>query len=198
LPDSLPYDEKELLLKIAEGDEKAFRILFDRYRDDVYKKAFFFLKSTELAEDILQEVFLAIWKNRSNIFEIQNFKAFLNVVARNTIFSQLRKSSVQSLLAYKLTSETDIGTPPAIITELDGKELRYALEKAMTLLTSKQKKVFELSRLQGLSHAEIASHLKMNKETVKKHITDALRTIRVSLKALPAVQLAFWFLFNNK
>ena len=195
MEENIIHNENELLLRIAAGDEKSFRILFDLYRDHVYTKAYYFLKNFAQAEDILQEVFLKIWKNRTELSEIQNFKGFLNVVTRNMIFSYLRKTASQTLLIEKLRMESGTEVVPHVIKHLDNKELYDSLQRAMSLLTRKQKQVFELSRIEGLSHAEIAEHLNMNRETVKKHVTDALRTIRSSMNTFPSIQIAMLLFF---
>ena len=61
---SLPFDEKAMLSQVAEGDEKAFRILFDRYWDNIYGVAFAFTKSSQITEEMVQDIFLKIWTKK--------------------------------------------------------------------------------------------------------------------------------------
>ncbi|MET3880158.1 RNA polymerase sigma-70 factor [Chitinophaga sp. OAE865] len=179
------YKERELLRRLAEGDELVFRELFDQYRDMVYAKALHFMKTPVLAEDILQDVFLQIWRYRDRMAGIQNFKAYLNTVSRNLIYSHFRKMANNSLLLEKIEEQQESETGPDVFSKVEAKELQEALNTALGLLTNQQRKVFELSRIQGLSHPEIAEMLNMQRETVKKHISDALRTIRGNLHRFP-------------
>ena len=88
---SLPFDEKTLLSQVAEGDEKAFRILFDRYWDNIYGVAFAFTKSSQIAEEMVQDIFLKIWTKKHLLNSIQKFDAYLFRVAKNHIYNELRK-----------------------------------------------------------------------------------------------------------
>lgn len=183
------YKERELLRRLAEGDELVFRELFDQYRDMVYAKALHFMKTPVLAEDILQDVFLQIWRYRDRMAGIQNFKAYLNTVSRNLIYSHFRKMANNSLLLEKIEEQQESETGPDVFSKVEAKELQEALNTALGLLTNQQRKVFELSRIQGLSHPEIAEMLNMQRETVKKHISDALRTIRGNLHRLSLIHI---------
>ncbi|HWV67960.1 RNA polymerase sigma-70 factor [Chitinophaga sp.] len=179
------YREKELLQRLVEGDELAFRRVFEHYRDMVYAKALHFMKDPALAEDILQDVFLQVWRHRGRLEAVQNFQAYLNAISRNMIYSHFRKMANHSILLEKLTDQQEDAPAPDIIAGIEAKELQEALHSALGLLTNQQRKVFELSRLKGLSHMEIATELNMQRETVKKHISDALRTIRGNLHRFP-------------
>lgn len=182
MSEQLLYDEKKLIALVADSDENAFRVIFDQYRDMVHGMAFHLLKNTISAEDVLQEVFLKIWKNNSRLPEIENFKAYLLTVTRNQVYTRFRSMAREALLLETLEKREQLAEDPRILDTLSAKELEDALQVAMSMLTGQQKKVFELSRIQGLKHAEIAAQLGLNRETVKKHMTDALRTIRTSMK----------------
>ena len=96
--------EKELLLLIAEGDEQAFATIFHQYRDAIYKTAYRLTDSATTAEDVLQEVFLAIWMKRSSLPTIENFPAYLFTIARNNIIHSFKKAGRQQHTLRTLTS----------------------------------------------------------------------------------------------
>lgn len=77
------FDETEILLQVAAGNERAFTILFRRYSSKVYSFALKLTRSEELAEEVVQEVFIKIWLNREGLGEIQEFGAYLNRINRN-------------------------------------------------------------------------------------------------------------------
>ena len=87
-----PLDnEKELLLQVAEGDEFAYRRIFNNYWGQVYSTAYMFTKMPETAEDITQDVFAQIWVKRAYLRDVGKFEAFLYITARNMIIDRLRK-----------------------------------------------------------------------------------------------------------
>jgi len=79
------YNEPALLLKIAEGDESAFRKLFEHYWDNIYSVALAFTKSPVIAEEMVQDVFVKIWTKRQYLPEVQKFSDYLFIIARNHI-----------------------------------------------------------------------------------------------------------------
>lgn len=185
----------ELLNNVAKGDQAAFRQLFDCYRGKVYVIAFRILQSESEAEDVLQDVFTKLWLNREKLTGILHFNAYLNTLIRNHIFNGLRKKAYEEDFLWASLQESRNEEGYQVI-ELN--ELKELLHKAMNTLPPQQKKVFQLGRLEGLKHEEIAAELGISKETVKKHMAAALRYIKYFLngwgKELPALTCLF-FLF---
>ncbi len=91
MENSILHTENDLLKRVAAGDEAAFTQLFDSYWDNIYGVAYVITKSRETARDIVQEVFVKIWLLREELVNKDNFRNFLFIVARNHIFSELRK-----------------------------------------------------------------------------------------------------------
>ena len=84
-------NETTLLRDVAEGDGKAFRLLFERYWRSVYGVALAFTKSPGLAEEMVQDIFLRIWLKREKLSDVEKFDDYLFIVARNHIFNKLKK-----------------------------------------------------------------------------------------------------------
>ena len=93
--------EKELIILLKEGDEKAFTTLYRRYWSKVYNFSRLYLSSILEIEEVVQEVFVKVWESRSLLREDDNFKGFLFVITRNLVFNQFRRSFNEN--AYKLT-----------------------------------------------------------------------------------------------
>lgn len=92
-------DKEQILLRaVAAGDQQAFKQLFDEYWDNIYGVAFTLTRSREMARDMVQEIFVRLWLMRETLEEKDNFRNFLFIVARNHIFSELRKKAASLLL----------------------------------------------------------------------------------------------------
>lgn len=186
-------EERDLLAAVAKGGENAFRTLFHAYRPGVYAIALKLLSSTSHAEDALQEIFLKIWLNRDRLPEIHHFPAYLHTVTKNHLYNALRRQAYEEVFLQQLkppgAAEEDVLSPLAL------RELREKLQTVLSTLTPQQKRVFELSRLEGLGHQEIAGLLAISRETVKKHIGEALRVVREKMMKYRKAAKYFLFLY---
>lgn len=172
---------KILLLKVAEGDENAFGQLFKAYYNQLGEFIMRITESEPLTQEIVQDVFLKIWINRSSLAEIDSFKAYLLVVARNHAFNCLkqiareksRKKEWINTVLYHASNNVEEATT------IDTGNL---IDEAVELLPPQQKKVYTLSRRDGMKQQEIASELNISLETVKKHMVLALRFLKNNLR----------------
>ena len=171
------HNEQELLLRIAEGDEKAFRVLFDQYWEPLYAATLTLVKAKEPARDLLQEVFLKIWNVRTELPGKENVKNFIFIVARNHIYNELRKKSHEEAFSENIIRHFAEKSDTAL-EQLIHKEARQVLNEAVSQLPEQQRLVYQLSREQGLSQQEIASRLQISLSTVKTHMSRALSAIR--------------------
>jgi len=172
-------NDHELLQLLARGSEYAFAIIFDRYRRRVYKTALVFLKSSEAAEEVVQEVFLRLWQKRKDLPDINYLNSFIRTVAYNLMVDQFRKKILEK--DYK----KQLGFEQAMVDNTDHRvrddESVRLLQAAIATLPQRQRQVYELARLKGLSQEEIATTLSISKNTVKVHMTAALQGIRAYL-----------------
>jgi len=173
-------NEKMMFCLISGGDETAFRELFERYRNKVFYIARKLLKSESCAEDVLQEIFIKIWVHKEKLSDIENFNAYLNTLIRNHIYNRLRKQACEESFIRE-TINHDTNNPDNTFDTVLLHELQNMLHEAIHQLPPQQKKVFELSRIERLKHKEIAEMMHISKETVKKHMMEALRTIKIYL-----------------
>ena len=181
---SLHYnqDEKTLLLRVAEGDEKAFTQLFKTYYNQLGDFIIRLTESQELTQEIVQDVFLKIWINRPALTQVNSFKAYLFVVARNHAFNCLkqiaREKNRQKEWENSVLHQAIHSTPETMAADT-----AHLIAQAVELLPPQQKNVYLLSRKEGISHEGIAKKLNISHETVKKHMVLALRFLRNHLRA---------------
>lgn len=193
-------EEQEILQRIAVGDERAFRQLFDQYWESLYLGVFALVKSKELAHDMLQEIFLKIWKMREELPEKDNIHNFLYIVARNYVFNQLRKKS-QEITFQEHLFQHFVDSSESALERLINKESREIIDKVVQQLPEQQRLVYVLTRQQGLSQDEICKQLNISKSTVKTHMSRALNAIREEVLRHSGKELVWiWilqFIFNK-
>lgn len=173
--------EKDLLLKISQGHENAFRTLFEQYYEQLYNYIFGFIKSKQVAEELVMDVFLKIWLGRDIIPQIQKFDAFLFRVAHNKSIDFLRSVArdpkFMDLLWEKIQVANNVQSDSFVLMH----EYETKLREAVSLLSPQRKKVYQLSREQDMTHDQIAAQLNLSKSTINNHIVEAQRFIRTYL-----------------
>jgi len=173
-------NEKELLLRVTAGDEGAFGELFHLWRDKLY---FFILRithSSEMAEDILQDVFVKIWTNRATLDSIEHFDAYIYRMSQNQAISGMRRMAKETLILAELRKGPD-SSEFVMDDVVIQRELTKKLQSILHKLPAQQRLVYTMTREQGLRQDEIAQRLKISSSTVKNHMTRALFTIRQEL-----------------
>ena len=188
--DPVPLEENELLRLVSLGDNSAFTLLFDRYQNKVYSHALTFVKSPQNAEEIVTDIFLKVWNNRKELPEIKNFKNYLFILSRNYLVSSIRKKVSLTVEINKDWME-DILQPDK---QYHLKETHQVLMRGIEQLSPQQKKIFKMSRLDGLTYDEIAKSLSISSRTVKFHIILALNYLREYARhhqLYPLLALAF-------
>jgi RNA polymerase sigma-70 factor (family 1) len=173
-------DEQLLLTQIAEGDEQAFAILFYRYLPVLQPYALKFTKSEAAAEEIIQDIFLRVWLNREKIETVDNVKAWLYKYASNECLNYLRKQLKQVKAIDKLT----IDQPRESHTTTDTihiNEINQLVAQVVNKLPAQRRKIYQMSRIEGLSIPEIADQLSLSPNTVKNALVISLKTIRTHL-----------------
>jgi RNA polymerase sigma-70 factor (family 1) len=178
MSDDPSYDERTLLRCVANADEHAFKLLYTAYAPKLYTVALKYLRSPASAQDVVQEIFIKVWKARKQLATIQNFSAYVYVMGRNVILNELRKKATGSITEYLLQLQEPSLLPDV---QLRQKEIAAFIREAITSLPPQQQKVYLLSREQELSHKEIAKKLGITYNTVREHMSAALTNIRKSL-----------------
>lgn len=171
-------NEVKILALIAKGDHRAFCSLFDHYEQYVYGFGRKLTRSNDLAEEIVQDVFLKIWIGREKLVDLDNFPAFLNRLVRNQSYSFLRQHLVHTRGIEKIISSTTIEPKNSIEIEIEFKETLQILNNAIQSLPEQQKKVYELCHQLGFKYDEAAAQMNISPDTVHYHMKLALKAIR--------------------
>jgi RNA polymerase sigma-70 factor (ECF subfamily) len=170
-------DDMGLLTRIQSGDQEAMAALFDRYGTMVYSVAFRVLRDAGEAEDVMQEIFVQVWKNPGAFVSGRGSLAgWLVVVARNRSIDMIRRRRpTEPVELFALPSSTNLAR------EAERNSLVEKIRGVMGSLPEEQRKSVELAFFEGLSHSEIAEKTGDPLGTVKTRIRLALTTIRKAL-----------------
>lgn len=169
-----------LLLQASEGDEEAFASLFHTYRDKLYAFTYSISRSREIAEDVVQDVFLKIWQQRERLNAIDNFNAFLYRMSYNHTINLLKRLYKETLVLVE-ASERNNPSPLLPDEQMTYRILEQSIAQIVSKLPPQQKAVYQLSREQYMKQEDIGRQLQISISTVQNHMTQALRTIREKL-----------------
>lgn len=174
------YTDQELLEAIRNDDERAFHELFRRYWKKVHCMAYSRVRSKELTEEIVQDLFISLWNKRASL-AITNLPSYLYTSVKHRVLNYIESQIVRRKYweYYKnYIPQQEEATAQAV--EFDA--LMEAIETGIERLPEKSKKVFRLNRLEGLSIPEIASTLNLSEKAIQYHLTQSLKKLRLHLK----------------
>lgn len=172
------YNEQDLLHRLSTGDPDAFTTLFNHYWPRIYSSMLVISKSPAVAEDIAQEIFARLWKDREKAADIRDLSAYLFIAARNNVLNRLSKMDVESAWQQYM-----IHKEPGKADQVTYRELDQLVQQGVQQLSPQQKRAFSLSRMQGLTHEQIAAEMQISRATVKEHIVKALASLRQYLRS---------------
>ena len=169
-------EEIKCIKAFAQGDTRAFELLFLHYQPKLVAFIDGFIKDNEEARDMSQDIFLRLWEKREGCGEIKSFKAFLFKTAKFAIYNYFDHQLVNSKFVEQMLFA------PVETTSADeslfAQELQELIDYTVKKMPEQRRRVFEMSRNEGLSNDEIAQLLGISKRTVENHITTALATLR--------------------
>lgn len=179
LSPEVPVD-KLLLLKIATGDELAFRQLFLEFAPLIHTRLSRLLGNPAVEEDIIQETFLRVWLHRDQLPEIDQWQSWVLRIAYNRAFTHLRDQAIHKRAMARLTTnDQEEHTQHAV----DLYNLKKIIAEAIAQLPPQQKKIYELNREHGLRIPEISARLHLSPQTIKNTLGLALKSIRLFVEA---------------
>jgi RNA polymerase sigma-70 factor (family 1) len=172
--------EKELVDYLKQDKLSAFKEIYERYWKPLYGAAYKRLKSKELAEEIVQELFTTLWIKRHTLNISAGVAGYLYNAVTHQVIDHYRKELVRE--KYKqafrvIHNDMDNSTEEAIML----KELTETIESEISLLPDKCRSVYELSRKEHKSNKEIAIVLGISEKTVENHLTKALKRLQLGL-----------------
>jgi RNA polymerase sigma-70 factor (family 1) len=172
--------DEELIVRLREGSEVAYTVIYNRYKGLLYQHAYKRLRNQEAADDIIQELFTTLWVKRDKIAINTSLTAYLYTAVRNRIIDYVSHLKVETKYINSLQNFIDEGTA---ITDyrVRLKLLEELIKKEIAALPPKMREIFELSRKEHLSHREISEKLDISEKTVKNQVNNALKILRIRL-----------------
>jgi RNA polymerase sigma-70 factor (family 1) len=171
--------EKELLDGLKQNDVSAFNTIYLHYSKPLYIYLLHKLKDPELCNDVLQDIFVAVWEKRDELIIAISIKAYLYQAARFKIIDIYRRDVKYQKYLAELAGYI-ILDPSAITDRIDNRKKLEEIEIAVNNLPEKMKEIFILSRFEHQSNRDIASKKNLSQQTVKNQISKALRILRIN------------------
>jgi RNA polymerase sigma-70 factor (family 1) len=173
---------QDLIQKFIAGDEKAFLIIFNEYHPGLYRLAMRFVKSPDLAADIVQDVFIKVWENRHSIDLTYSFKSYLFTIAKNHVLNILQRASREENIKKEILRHAIQFNTSNEDSVVYGDLTRVA-EHAIESLPPQRKAVFRMHKDEGKDQYQIAATMGISKNTVRDHLAKANKFLRGYLKA---------------
>ena len=172
-------DDATLLSLVRRGDEHAMASLYDRYGKIVYSVALRVLRDPASAEDVLQEIFMQVWRNPEQFVAVRgSFGAWLTVVTRNRSIDTLRRKKPSETI-----DDIYLASPYDLASEAVRNTMAEQARTVIQRLPVDQRKTLEMAFFDGLTHSEIAEITGDPLGTVKTRIRSALLTLRKAFLA---------------
>jgi RNA polymerase sigma-70 factor, ECF subfamily len=178
----LTSPDSDLVRRIREGDERALEIVFRAHFAGMATFVERFVRSPDVAEELVQDIFLKIWTKRKQLTEIESLKTYLYRAARNQALNFLRRAKLERRWQEERGVAGEPATTFAADDDASGQELSAAVQAAVDQLPPRCKEVFLLSRVGGLTYADIARTLGISIKTVETQMGRALKALRGALE----------------
>lgn len=173
--------DQQILRKIRKGDIRAFKELFHTHYAGMMRYSTGLLGTEEAAEEVVQDVFYNIWKNRHSLKILKNWQSYLYRSVYNNSMMVLRKVKREQYL-----EDISFNDPPADspdpLEELAWSEAAERVSKAIGELPPRTREIFLLNRQEGLKYREVADKLQISVKTVEANMGKALAALKKSLK----------------
>ena len=186
------HKEKLLLKHLKNGIQEAYKYLYDTYYSELCTYAAKLCCNDQLAQDIVQQVMIKLWKKRQELSIKDSLKKYLYKAVYYQFIDNQRRTAKEMNLLDELKQEAIL---ELIEAPQDDFEKKYhSVEVEINKLPTKCKKVFLLGKKEGLKYKEIATKLNISIKTVESHMSLALRKLRKALRATASTLLLFLFL----
>lgn len=183
-------NDMELVDLLRSGNQHAFAEIYERYFGALYQHAFNRLGDKDEAKDLVQELFSYLWSKRSTLAPKTNFSNYLYTWVRNNVLNAIAHKQVED--KYRTVLAARIDTAESITDyRVRERQLAAIIEQEVQALPPKMREVFELSRKYNLSYKEIGEKLNLTEQSVRSHVKNALKILRIKL----GIVLFIFFIF---
>ncbi len=193
----IPHSDLNLVRSLRKSDHDAFEKLFKRYGQKLFIFSLSYLKDTDQAEEIVQEVFLKVWINRFSLKTGTSFQSYLFTIAFNSIKKSFNRKAKENQFRLELVDQLDDGRDCAeyednfqlVVTKLDG---------FINEMPERRKEVFIKRKQHGIPVKQIAEEFGVSAKTVENQITEAMKYLKKRFEEeLPGGLLFFSLFLEN-
>lgn len=195
MPQILP-NEKELLIRAAEGDREAFGELYSKYYSPIFSSIDFITKSSSQSEDIIQEAFVRVWISRDALLLVRSFGDYVFTIARNILFDRMRREKSKSKVENEYMNARETQGMPVPDDILLYKQYYNTALNALQELTDQKREIFLLRTQHNLTLNEIAEHTGLSRSSIKKHLYGTFLYLKNALKTQADWVVVLLVLFN--
>ncbi len=193
LHDYTEYDDDELLKLIKHDDEVAFKIIYERYKGEIFNCVYDGLHKKEESKEVVQDIFFYLWDKRKTLKITTSLKGYLYISARHAMLNVIRSEKVRKAYATDFCLFAATLFDNSAIEWQDLQDLEAAIEKSLAQLPEKLGTIFRLSWREHLSTEKIALELNLAPKTVENSMSIVLKHLRQSLGPyLASVFVGIW------
>lgn len=180
--------EHQYISGLKSDSEKVFREILEHWYSRLFNFANGYLNNTENTKEVIQDVFLQLWDHRQKLADNTSLNAYLFTLTRNRCIDLIRREKLMLQFRtdkqeeYSRLTENYQALSDPILDEIFALELQYEIDHAVNSLPEQCRKVFIMSRTNGMKNKEIGNVLNLSEKTIETHLTKALRTIRTILE----------------
>lgn len=186
--------EKACLTALKNGNTEAFNKLFSDYGKRLYCFAYGYLKSKEEAEEVVQEVFLRIWRNRKQLNPELSFKAYLFKIAYHYMLELFERITRENAYKHQIIDDF-VPFNEELNERLNYRLLLQKVDRLIDRLPARQKEILVKRKKEGIPVKEIAAQLGISPKTVENHLTEALKNLKKGLGEEDISAMLFFMLF---
>ncbi|WP_222101987.1 RNA polymerase sigma-70 factor [Fluviicola chungangensis] len=182
-------EEKQVITQVVTGDLSTFEMVFRDYYKPLVRYGNTFLKDSDEAEDVVQQVFVSLWEKRTEWEVHTSIRAVLYKAVQNACLNKLKHLKVRHAYAEDLKAAT---IPGEVSDPVQVNELNERIQQALESMPEQCGRIFKMSRFEQLRYQEIADQLGLSVKTVENQMGKALKIVREELKDyLPLLILFF-------
>lgn len=180
LKENKKYTDKNLLKNFCDGKEDAYEHIYRLYFHQIYIFILRYVICKDLAYDLTQDIFVKIWEKRQQITQVENFQSYLYRVAKNQVLDELKHISVSKRALEQIASHY---TRQSNLIDVKYVEKEYFefLDAAIIDLPERTRTIFKLCREEKKSYKKIAEELGISKDTVKYHMVQSMKILKIKV-----------------
>lgn len=179
MENSINNEEQILWRAFKEGDKDAFRKIYERYIDALFTYGYYFSKDKDLVADAIHELFIDLWRMKTNLSDVTAIKYYLFRALQRKIWHLVDTENVFNKMPDKMIEPTEIDVEEQIILDEQAHEYQLLLSQGLSLLPQRQLQAVHLRFFDNLNTHEIADIMGMNEQSVRNIIQRALQKLRM-------------------